>query len=183
MIFTSLVFLLFFAVVILGTFTAQVFYGERVKQYFLLAASYFFYGWWDWRFCFLLLSVTLTSYITALNSRNKAAYITGIAIPLAVLGVFKYFNFFMNSIAALTGRSFDALHIILPVGISFYTFQALSYVIDVHREKIPAERDFIRLALYISFFPQLVAGPIVRASDFLPQLYEYDRKITPENFI
>lgn len=182
MIFTSLDFIIFFAVVLIGTFIIQVCFNNRAKFYFLLAASYFFYGWWDWRFCFLLLLVTLTSYITALNSQNKTAYITGVSIPLIILGIFKYFNFFLDSIAHLTGHEFITLKIILPVGISFYTFQALSYVIDVHRKKIPAEKDFIRLALYISFFPQLVAGPIVRASDFLPQLYESSRRITAGNF-
>ena len=100
-------------------------------------------------------------------------------MPLIALGVFKYFNFFMDTLGL---KSFVSLKIILPVGISFYTFQALSYVIDVHRGKIATERDFTKLALYISFFPQLVAGPIVRASDFLPQLYEPSRRITAENF-
>ena len=182
MIFTSLAFMIFFTVVIIGTFIIQVYFNDRVKFYFLLTASYFFYGWWDWRFCFLLLFVTITSYITALQSQNKTAYITGVSVPLLVLGIFKYFNFFMDSMTHVTGHELITLKIILPVGISFYTFQALSYVIDVHRKKIPAEKDFIRLALYISFFPQLVAGPIVRASDFLPQLYESSRRITAENF-
>lgn len=94
-----------------------------------------------------------------------------------MLGFFKYFNFFLGSASAIIGRDLGALKIILPVGISFYTFQALSYVIDVHREKISIENDFIKLALYISFFPQLVAGPIVKASEFLPQLYE-DRRVS-----
>lgn len=182
MIFTSLAFIVFFIIVITGSLIIQSCSGERVKFCFLLIASYFFYGWWDWRFCFLLLFVTLTSYITALHSENKTAYITGIWIPLIVLGIFKYFNFFLDSIASLTGHEFMSLKIILPVGISFYTFQALSYVIDVHRKKIEPERDFIRLALYIAFFPQLVAGPIVRASDFLPQLRESSRRITSSNF-
>ncbi len=182
MIFTSPVFVLFFLAVFFGTLAIQIFSNERVKYIFLLIASYFFYGWWDWRFCFLLLFVTLMSYVTAMNSRRKFAYIIGVAIPLIVLGIFKYCNFFLDSLASLTGREFLSLQIILPVGISFYTFQALSYVIDVHRGKIPVERDFVKLALYISFFPQLVAGPIVRASDFLPQLNESGRKITLQNF-
>ena len=180
MIFTSLAFLVFFVVVLAGVLAIQKFSGnDRVKYYFLLAASYFFYGWWDWRFCFLLLFVSLSSYLTALHCRKKFVYILGVSVPLIALGVFKYFNFFMDSLGL---HSFSSLRIILPVGISFYTFQALSYVIDVHRGKIKAEKDFVRLALYISFFPQLVAGPIVRASDFLPQLYEPSRKITAENF-
>ena len=182
MIFTSVSFIIFFVAVLTGSLIIQSFFSENIKRCFLLAASYFFYGWWDWRFCFLLLFVTFMSYITALYSRKKAAYITGIVIPLIVLGIFKYFNFFLDSIAYLSGHEISTLKIILPVGISFYTFQALSYVIDVHRGNIQVERDFIRLALYISFFPQLVAGPIVRASDFLPQLRESSRRITPSNF-
>ena len=182
MIFTSPVFVVFFLAVFFVTLAIQKFANDRAKYIFLLSASYFFYGWWDWRFCFLLLFVTLMSYVTAMNSRKKFAYILGVAIPLIVLGIFKYCNFFLDSLALLTGHEFMSLQIILPVGISFYTFQALSYVIDVHRGKIPVERDFVKLALYISFFPQLVAGPIVRASDFLPQLNEPGRKITLQNF-
>ena len=177
--FASIDFLLFFAIVLGGTAIIERHFPRRVKECFLLLASYFFYGYWDWRFCFLLLFVTLASYATAIYSRKKAVYITGVAVPLIVLGVFKYFNFFMDS---LNIHAFSSLKIILPVGISFYTFQALSYVIDVHRGKIPVEKDFVRLALYISFFPQLVAGPIVRASDFLPQLQQPERKLTAENF-
>ncbi|MBQ7543346.1 MAG: MBOAT family protein [Synergistaceae bacterium] len=175
MIFTSLAFIAFFVVVLL----ASLVLSGRAEHVFLLCASYFFYGWWDWRFCFLLLFVTAASYLTALFSRSKLVYFAGVFVPLAVLGVFKYFGFFVESLGL---TQFSSLRIILPVGISFYTFQALSYVIDVHRGKIPAERDFIRLALYISFFPQLVAGPIVRASDFLPQLHDPSRRLTASNF-
>ncbi len=178
MLFTSPVFLIFFIAVLAGVAIIQRFSTERTKQFFLLIASYFFYGWWDWRFCFLLLFVTSVSYITALYSNKKAVYVFGVAVPLVVLGIFKYFDFFLESFG-----STSTLKIILPVGISFYTFQALSYVIDVHREKISVEKDFIKLALYISFFPQLVAGPIVRASDFLPQLHEPSHKLTTENFL
>lgn len=180
MIFTSLAFMLFFIVVIAGVSVIQKFQlGDRVKHCFLLFASFFFYGWWDWRFCFLLLFVISSSYVSALYCRKKFVFILGVTVPLLVLGVFKYFNFFMDSLGI---HAFSSLKIILPVGISFYTFQALSYVIDVHRRKIPAEKDFVRLSLYISFFPQLVAGPIVRAADFLPQLYEPSRRLTVRNF-
>lgn len=178
--FASPVFIVFFAVVLAGTAVLQRMKTSRPREVFLLLASYFFYGWWDWRFCFLLLFVTAASYLTALAKDNKAAFTAGIVVPLAVLGFFKYFNFFLSSASALLGRDLGALRIILPVGISFYTFQALSYVIDVHRSKLPVERDFIKLALYLSFFPQLVAGPIVRAADFLPQLRE-DRRVTLKN--
>ena len=178
--FASLDFVAFFTAVLLITALLQQLKAGRAKEVFLVLASYFFYGYWDWRFCFLLLSVTLAAWWTARNNRRKAVYVLGIVIPLLVLGFFKYFNFFCSEIAKLSGRGFDAWNIILPVGISFYTFQALSYVIDVHRGKIPVEKDFVRVALYLSFFPQLVAGPIVRASDFMPQLYE-DRRVTKEN--
>ena len=175
--FASFAFAVFYVVVLGGTVLAERRPGVRARECFLLAASYFFYGYWDWRFCFLLLFVTLISFWSAQHPENRAVYLTGIITPLVVLGFFKYFNFFLSSASALIGRELGTLRIILPVGISFYTFQALSYVIDVHRGKIPVEKSFVKLALYVSFFPQLVAGPIVRAADFLPQLYE-DRRVT-----
>lgn len=178
--FATIDFLIFFAVVLGGTAILERRAPKRFKELFLLIASYFFYGYWDWRFCFLLLFVTVISYFTARYSKYKALFAVGVITPLAVLGVFKYFDFFLSSFSAVIGRDIGALRIILPVGISFYTFQALSYVIDVRRGKLEVEKDFVKLALYISFFPQLVAGPIVRASDFLPQLYE-ERKVTAEN--
>ena len=180
MTFASLDFIIFFIVVLGITAIIERRLSSKWKEVFFLLASYFFYGYWDWRFCFLLLFVTVVSYFTAKASHNKLAFTVGITVPLVVLGIFKYFNFFLSSAAAIIGRDLGALKIILPVGISFYTFQALSYVIDVHRGKIAVENDFIRLALYISFFPQLVAGPIVKAADFLPQLRQ-DRKVTIAN--
>lgn len=175
--FASVEFIAFFCVVLLLSVILQHYDKENIKQVLLLVASYFFYGCWDWRFCFLLIFVSLTAYFTAQRTENKVLCSIGIAVPLIVLGIFKYFNFFVSSISNIFGKNSQALKIILPVGISFYTFQALSYVIDVKRKKLKAERSFIRVALYISFFPQLVAGPIVRASDFLPQVEE-KRKIT-----
>lgn len=180
MTFASLDFLLFFVIVLGVSAILERFFPVRFKEFFLLAASYFFYGYWDWRFCFLLLFVTVAAFFAAKYANRKPVYVAGIIVPLVVLGLFKYFNFFLSSIGAICGKELGSLRIILPVGISFYTFQALSYVIDVHRGKIATETDFVRLALYISFFPQLVAGPIVRASDFLPQLRE-DRRVTLSN--
>ncbi|MBQ6708456.1 MAG: MBOAT family protein [Clostridia bacterium] len=174
--FASIEFIIFFVLVLGVVSVLQRFKSSTYKEVFLLLASYFFYGYWDWRFCFLLLFVTACSYVTALFTNKKFVYALGITVPLAVLGFFKYFNFFLSSISGELGT----LSIILPVGISFYTFQALSYVIDVKRGKIEAEKSFIKLALYISFFPQLVAGPIVKAAEFLPQLKE-DRRITLKN--
>lgn len=178
--FASLEFLIFFLVVLVVMLFLQRLKNSLYKELFLLLVSYFFYGYWDWRFCFLLLFVTATSYITALFVSKKIALSIGVIIPLVVLCFFKYFNFFLDSFEALINKDIGNLSIILPVGISFYTFQALSYVIDVKRGEIPAEKSFIKLALYISFFPQLVAGPIVKASEFLPQLRE-DRRITIKN--
>lgn len=179
--FTTIEFFVFFGIVLLGTLIIEHIGSLRMKQTFLLVASYFFYGYWDWRFCFLLLFVTVVAYITAKFENNKVAFICGIVVPLIVLGLFKYFNFFLESIGTIFKCEISVLRIILPVGISFYTFQALSYVIDVKRKKLKAEHDFINLALYISFFPQLVAGPIVRAIDFLPQLTQKERKVTFDN--
>lgn len=178
--FASLDFLIYFIFVLLTVFFLQKLKNPIFKDLFLLVASYFFYGYWDWRFCFLLLFVTISAYITALYINKKAIYVVGLIIPIIVLCYFKYFNFFLDSFSSLLNKDLGLLAIILPVGISFYTFQALSYVIDVKRCKIFPEKNFIRLALYISFFPQLVAGPIVKASDFLPQLKE-DRRITFKN--
>jgi alginate O-acetyltransferase complex protein AlgI len=128
--------------------------------------------------------LTVVAYVSAVlieTTGNKICIYAGVIIPLAVLGIFKYFNFFVSSFSTVWGiRNAATLKIILPVGISFYTFQSLSYTIDVYRKKIRAVRDFYKLALYISFFPQLVAGPIVRASDFIPQLDE-DRNVSFAN--
>lgn len=170
--FATLQFLYFFIVILLGLAIIDHYKKDRIREIFLLFASYFFYGCWDWRFCFLLLFVSIAAYITAIRCQKKLFYLLGLICPLLVLGFFKYFNFFLDTAAFWFGTHPGTLNIILPVGISFYTFQALSYVIDVKRGKIPVENDFIKLALYISFFPQLVAGPIVRASDFFPQLYQ-----------
>jgi alginate O-acetyltransferase complex protein AlgI len=128
--------------------------------------------------------LTFVAYVSAIlieTKKNKVYIYIGVIFPLITLGIFKYFNFFVSSFAAIWGiKNITALKIILPVGISFYTFQSLSYTIDVYRRKVRAVKKFYQLALYISFFPQLVAGPIVRASDFIPQLDE-DRNVSFEN--
>ena len=145
-----------------------------LKHTILLIASYVFYGWWDYRFCFLMLLLTGVAWFCAKqiyeNKAKKLFVAIGVVFPLLILGFFKYFNFFVSSFSALFGEKSSAvLNIILPVGISFYTFQSMSYTIDVLRGVIPSH-SFSNVALYISFFPQLVAGPIVKASDFMPQL-------------
>ncbi len=148
----------------------------------LLAASYLFYGWWDWRFCFLLLGASLTAWLAGIGiSKFKSEHEQRIVVTLSVgallcvLGFFKYYGFFLSSLQDVLfaigwQRDLPFLQIILPVGISFFTFQAISYVVDVYRKDIATRTNPIDVLLYISLFPQLVAGPIVRAADFLPQL-------------
>ncbi len=176
--FVSLAFFAFFAIVLLSQLVLPT---ARARHAALLVASYVFYGWWDWRFCFLMLFLTLVAFFAGLAMEKRPGrrgiLAVGVAVPLAVLFTFKYLNFFLDTFRAAFGLSGGALAIILPVGISFYTFQSLSYTIDVYRGKLPATHDFLRFALYIAFFPQLVAGPIVKAVDFLPQLEE-DRRPT-----
>ena len=129
--FASVDFIIFFIVVLVGVLIIQKFFSKRVKEVFLLLASYFFYGYWDWRFSFLLLFITISSYFTAKYKDKKGIYILGIIIPLIALGFFKYFNFFLESISSIIGHDLGVLNIILPVGISFYTFQALSLLRDL----------------------------------------------------
>ena len=149
----------------------------------LLVASYIFYGWWDWRFLILIVITSLSSYASGLlikrneQRRSVARWISAanIVLNLGILATFKYFNFFVDSIDALLSSlgvvlDWPTLHIILPVGISFYTFQALSYSIDVYARRIEPTRDVVAFFSFISFFPQLVAGPIERATNLLPQM-------------
>lgn len=155
----------------------------RVQNAFLLVASYVFYGWWDWRFLSLLLFSSLVDYFVGLGlrreerrKRRKALLAISIICNLGLLGFFKYYNFFAENFAAaftFLGRPLHPglLHIILPVGISFYTFQSLSYGFDVYRRKLEPTKDIISFLSFVSFFPQLVAGPIERATHLLPQFY------------
>jgi D-alanyl-lipoteichoic acid acyltransferase DltB (MBOAT superfamily) len=155
----------------------------KFQNAFLVMASYIFYGWWDWRFLSLIAFSTLLDYAIGRllsneeNTQKRKVYLwTSILINLGFLGFFKYYNFFLdNFIEAFTffgmPISARALSIILPVGISFYTFQTLSYSIDVYKQKLKATKDLVAFAAFVSFFPQLVAGPIERASNLLPQFY------------
>ena len=184
------------APVLFPTFTFGVFFAVVLPvswalrsrplawKLFVLGASYWFYAAWDRRFVMLLASMTLVNAAMAQASRKasraglrRAALITALTFDLAVLGFFKYYGFFVDSMESHLGLSSPALSIILPVGISFYTFQAISYVVDVHRRdtEVAGLLDF---AVYLSFFPQLVAGPIVRATEFLPQMRFSPRKPT-----
>lgn len=154
---------------------------NELRHSILLVASYVFYGWWNWKCCFLMLGLTAVAYLCAraYEADGKKLWVSlGVALPLVILGIFKYFNFFVDSFCGLFGiERAGSLSILLPVGISFYTFQSLSYTIDVYRGRIAAEKSFKNVALYIAFFPQLVAGPIVKAGEYIPQLYQ-DRNIS-----
>ena len=153
----------------------------KAQNICIVLASYLFYGWWDWRFLSLIICSTLVDYTIGrlLGTENhkrkrKALLWTSIVINLGLLGVFKYYNFFLDTfITAFSyfGTDIQArtLHLILPVGISFYTFQTLSYTIDVYHNKLKPTKDGIAFAAFVSFFPQLVAGPIERATRLLPQ--------------
>lgn len=152
----------------------------RVQNLFLVVASYIFYGWWDWRFLFLIAFTSACSFAAGLliekyredPRKAKAVSVINIVINLLILGVFKYYDFFATAFAdAFLGGKTDGLllHLILPVGISFYTFQALSYSIDVYKGKLEPTKDIVQFFAFVSFFPQLVAGPIERATNLLPQ--------------
>lgn len=150
----------------------------------VLIASFVFYGWWDWRFLSLLLFSIVTDYFIGLwlhktekDSKRKRILWLSILVNLGFLGFFKYYNFFLDNFIqafSLFGKELQvsSLKIILPVGISFYTFQTLSYTIDIYRKKLEPTRDFIAFAAFVSFFPQLVAGPIERATNLLPQFFK-----------
>lgn len=154
--------------------------NKRIRKLFLLAVSYYFYAYWDWRFLSLILFSTFVDYFVGQRLKNcenmarrRLFLIISLVTNLGLLGCFKYFNFFiesMNIALAPLRLNLGTLNIILPIGISFYTFQTLSYTIDVYRRQLEPCNDFWDFALFVSFFPQLVAGPIVRAKVFLPQL-------------
>ena len=178
MLFVELRFFAFFAIVFGLTWALR---SNEWRKRVLLASSYFFYGIWDWRFLGLIFLITVISHIVGSAAtredprQRKIALSLGVIASLCVLGLFKYFNFFTDSFAQLAGviglpAGQVTLNLVLPVGISFYTFQAISYMVDVHRNDIAVKRSFLDVAFYIAFFPQLVAGPIVRASDFIPQM-------------
>lgn len=185
MLFNSFIFFIFLAVVIPLNYVLP---NKTSKNIFLVIASYFFYGYWDWRFLSLLVLSTIIDFsigkklhATIDEKKRKRLLIVSLVANLGILSFFKYFNFFIDSfdkMASFFGGNLDFLHlnIILPVGISFYTFQTLSYTIDIYRKKLEPTNNFIDFALFVSFFPQLVAGPIERASVLLPQL---SKKISP----
>ena len=153
----------------------------KAQNLILLAASYFFYGLWDWRFLFLIVASSLVDYFAALAikgsesfSRKKIFLYSSIIWNLGVLFLFKYYNFFIDEFALLFNMqqgeyAFSTLNLILPVGLSFYTFQTMSYTIDVYKNRISPTTNLLNFLCFVGFFPQLVAGPIEKASDLLPQ--------------
>ena len=181
MLFNSINFLLFLPIV----FTIYWMVNKRslqLQNILLLVSSYFFYAFWDWRFLFLLIFSTALDYFTGIQmfeakseKYKKIWFWLSVTINLSFLGIFKYYNFFANSLAIALGKvgfeaSFWTLKVILPVGISFYTFHGLSYVIDIYKNRIQPERNIISYSLFVSYFPLLVAGPIERATHLLPQI-------------
>jgi alginate O-acetyltransferase complex protein AlgI len=187
MVFNSLHFIWFFIVV----YCAYRLLPHRAQNWLLLAASYYFYAAWDWRFLGLLMASTIVDYTCALAiaraaapRRRRALLVLSLAFNLTLLGFFKYFNFFADNLHVIfsaLGWSVDfvTLRVLLPIGISFYTFMTMSYVIDVYRREIPATRDLLDFAVFVAFFPHLVAGPILRAARLLPQI-DAPRRITRE---
>jgi alginate O-acetyltransferase complex protein AlgI len=191
MLFNSFAFLLFLPLFMIGYWSTR----GRARLWVMFVASLVFYGWWDWRFLFLLLFSAIVDYSLGLlleNEQDQPArhrlIVLSIVVNLGLLGFFKYFNFFAESAAHLSETlglpvTWNALRIVLPVGISFYVFKTMSYTIDVYRRTQPAERDLLRFATFVVFFPELVAGPIVRASRLLPQLnrdhrFDYERALS-----
>lgn len=157
--------------------------NTKLQNVFILLGSYLFYAWWDWKFLFLIILSTLIDYFIGVSlskekkpKLRKLLLILSLCVNLGILGFFKYYNFFLDNfinVFSFFGYTFSAnsLSIILPVGISFYTFQTLSYTIDVYKKQIDPTKDLIAFGAFVSFFPQLVAGPIERASNLLPQFF------------
>jgi alginate O-acetyltransferase complex protein AlgI len=191
MLFNSFAFLLFLPLFMIGYWLTR----GRARLWVMFLASLLFYGWWDWRFLFLLLFSAIVDYSLGLlleNERDEGArhrlIVLSVVVNLGLLGFFKYFNFFADSAMRVSESlgmpvSWNVLRIVLPVGISFYVFKTMSYTIDVYRRTQPAERDLLRFATFVVFFPELVAGPIVRASRLLPQLmrdsrFDYQRALS-----
>jgi D-alanyl-lipoteichoic acid acyltransferase DltB (MBOAT superfamily) len=181
MLFNSINFAIFLPIVfILYWFVTNK--NLKIQNVLLLVASYFFYACWDWRFLFLLIFSTLLDYFTALKiqdvtneNRKRIWFWLSITVNLGFLCIFKYYDFFTESfVEAISHLGLEVnpwtLGILLPVGISFYTFHGLSYVIDIYKGRIKAERNFVDYAVFVSFFPLLVAGPIERATHLLPQI-------------
>jgi len=183
MLFNSIEFAIFLPIVfILYWFVTNT--NLKIQNLLIVVASYIFYGWWDWRFLSLILFSSIVDYSVGIGLSKQRNHVkrklllwTSIVVNLGFLGFFKYYNFFLDNLVEAftflgTPINPQGLNIILPVGISFYTFQTLSYSIDVYKRKLEPTKDFIAFSAFVSFFPQLVAGPIERATNLLPQFLE-----------
>ncbi|WP_167607444.1 MBOAT family O-acyltransferase [Maribellus sediminis] len=175
---TSIFFVFLLITFVFYWFSAK--YNNKISKFILLTASYIFYGWWDWRFLILIVISSLTDYVigkylfrSPKKSTRKLLLAASLLVNIGILFFFKYFNFFIDSFQAVSGidinKSWSTLTIILPVGISFYTFQTLSYTIDIYRNRITPTRSLLTFFTFVAFFPQLVAGPIERAGRLIPQ--------------
>ena len=175
MLFSSIPFLYYFLPLVLAFYFLTPRAGKNAV---LFLSSLLFYAWGEPRFCIFMLLSILQGYVFgrliekhAQNKKRSKLFLTAsVALSLALLAYCKYADFFLSSVNAVTGLSFKLLHVTLPIGISFYTFQILSYVVDVYRGEVPAQKSFLKLGTYIAMFPQLIAGPIVRYADIAPQL-------------
>lgn len=180
MLFNSIEYMLFLPIVFLIYWLVA--HGRNARNIVVLVASYIFYGWWDWRFLGLIFGASMIAYICGIllekyasrEGTRKLIVTLNLLVSFGILGIYKYFNFFAANFAMLARAAgldpgWVTLELVLPVGISFYTFQTVGYTVDVYRKNVPACRDVITFLAFISFFPQLVAGPIERASNLLPQ--------------
>lgn len=185
MVFSSTIFLcIFLPLVLLGYYICP----KKGRNLFLLIASLVFYAWGEPKYVFLMIFSIIANYVFGLlmekyrqNSRRlKLMLVLSVVIDLGLLCVFKYTDFIISNINAAFGANFDLLKLALPIGISFYTFQAMSYTIDVYRGDVKVQRNIIDFGMYITMFPQLIAGPIVRYADVEEQLHE--RRVTAQDF-
>src|SRR5712664_2594370 len=190
MLFDSPVYFLFLIPVVLLYWRLN----HRAQNIFLLLASYFFYGWWDWRFLALMIGSTTMDFLIAqritpsrTDSNRKKWFIFSLALNFGILGVFKYFNFFVDSFSSalsIVGIHYvpiALIRIILPPGISFYTFQEVAYIVEVYKGRLEPAKSFVDYSLFISLFPHLIAGPIQRPSHLLPQV-QNDRTFDADRF-
>ncbi len=168
--------------------------GRREQNIFLLCASYFFYGWWDWRFLALMISSTLVDFLIAQritpesgNVNRRKWLIFSLILNFSILGTFKYFNFFVDSFSTMLGTfgvhniPLPLIRILLPPGISFYTFQEVAYIVDVYKGRLAPAKSFVEYGLFVSLFPHLIAGPIQRPGHLLPQVQQ-DRSFNADRF-
>ena len=186
MLFNSIEFAIFFPIIFILYF---LFFNKNIRHrnLFIICISYFFYAMWDWRFLSLIIISSITDYLIGFkiydseNEKTRKTFLfISVIVNIGILGFFKYFNFFTDSLLSLFETfgwtySYRRLNIILPVGISFYTFQTLSYTLDIYRKRLTPTKDITSFFAFVSFFPQLVAGPIERAKDLLPQFHKISK--------